>query len=252
MKTARVSLSQIAQGTQLSLHAPRANALEPQLLSDIRRALDLVEREDPDVLLITGGAQFCSGGDVARFCDAAKEGNARAYATQVVPQLQDIVARLIALPGCVALAARGAITGGGAGFLFAADLAVIAPGTFVQPYYARMGFAPDGGWTALLPDRLGLAPVQRWLLKDDRKDASELVTLDLAAASDDSPETHVLHMLQDTDPATRRTIKALLWDAPRRKAIETRLRSETDRFFDAIERPETLDRMTRFLASLKR
>jgi len=35
------------------------------------------------------------------------------------------------------------MTGGGAGFLFAADLAVLAPDAFVQPYYTRMGFAPS-------------------------------------------------------------------------------------------------------------
>ncbi len=32
--------------------------------------------------------------------------------------------------------------------MLAADMILMDAAAFIQPYYARMGFAPDGGWTA--------------------------------------------------------------------------------------------------------
>ncbi|MDR5652814.1 enoyl-CoA hydratase/isomerase family protein [Ruixingdingia sedimenti] len=233
---------------RLTLAAPRANALEPGLLDAIRRALDTVEAAAPEALLIAGGRNFCSGGDVARFRDAAREGRAVDYARQVVPVLQDIVLRLLALPCTVAVAARGAVTGGGAGFLFAADLAVVAPDCFVQPYYAAMGFAPDGGWTALLPERIGAGAALAWLAADRRVDAGGLVARGLAQAVGDRPEDRAADLLADTDPATRRHLRALVWDDARRAAAARRLDAETEAFMDMIARPETLHRMEHFLS----
>ena len=117
---------------RLTLTAPRANALTPELMDALRFAMDAVERDVPGALVLAGGRNFCSGGDVARFLAAAEAGEARAYAARLVPALQEVVLRLWSLPASVVVAARGAITGGGAGLLFAADCAVLAPGTFVD------------------------------------------------------------------------------------------------------------------------
>ncbi|GAA6162299.1 enoyl-CoA hydratase-related protein [Pelagimonas sp. KU-00592-HH] len=231
----------------LKLSAPRANALEPVFLDIIRAAMDRIEATAPRALVMTAGRNFCSGGDVARFFEAVKAGQGKAYTQSVVPVLQEIVLRLTALPAPVVIAARGANTGGGCGFLFASDLAVIHPTTFVQPYYARVGFAPDGGWTALLPERIGAGPALAWLQEDARKSCADLRALGLASHVSDTPEAKAFSLLDDVNLATLATAKTLVWDAERLARLDRRLKAETEAFFQRIDQPDTLQGMTAFL-----
>lgn len=235
-------------GMSLTLTAPRANALEPGLLDQILHALDEVEARSPDFLVLQSGKNFCSGGDVARFLQAAEAGAARSYAMQVVPALQEIVLRLVTMPTVVGVAARGAITGGGAGLLFAADLAVLHPETFVQPYYAKVGFAPDGGWCALLPEKIGAGRAMSWLGADLRADAEELRDTGLACAIAPDPEAMLRALLHDADLGTLKAAKSLIWDGSRTKELKARLDAETQAFLDRIDLPGTLAGMKRFLS----
>ncbi|MDF0599649.1 enoyl-CoA hydratase/isomerase family protein [Psychromarinibacter sp. C21-152] len=249
-----VAFDTLPDGTALSgltLTAPRANALTPQLLQDLSDALDRAEAAGAAALLISGGRNFSTGGDVAAFRDAAARGEARAFAARLVPQLQEIVLRLVALPCLVAVAARGAVTGGAAGLLFAADVAAVHPGCFVQPYYARVGFAPDGGWTALLPDRIGAGRAARWLLCDRRLTGPALVEAGLADTCDAEPEAAARRLLADGRTGAQLAAKALIWDAARRSALRERLHRETDAFLDRIDRGDTRAGMDAFLAAGK-
>jgi 2-(1,2-epoxy-1,2-dihydrophenyl)acetyl-CoA isomerase len=236
---------------QLTLAAPRANALVPALLDAVAAALDRAEGADCAAILVAGGRNFSIGGDVRAFREALRAGEGRAYAAQLVPQLQDLVERLVTMPRLVAIAARGAVTGGAAGFLFAADLAVVSPDCFVQPYYAQVGFAPDGGWTALLPERIGAGPAQEWLLHDRRVGGAGLVALRLAATCDAAPEAAALRLLGQGSLGARLAAKALIWDAARRALLRSRLDAEVQAFLDRIERPETRAGMDAFLARNK-
>ncbi len=231
----------------MQLSAPRANALEPEFLDDMRRGLDAFETISPQTVMISAGRNFCSGGDVARFAAAVEAGQGRAYARQVVPRLQEIVLRLVSMPAIVGVATRGAVTGGGAGLFFAADTAVMHPSTFVQPYYAQVGFAPDGGWTALLPERIGVTQSLNWLLDDRRVGAEALVRLGLGAAVDPEPEVALEAMLEQGSIQMRMAAKRLIWDDARRAALEERLGAETAAFEERIDAPETKEGMKRFL-----
>ncbi|MBV0913789.1 enoyl-CoA hydratase/isomerase family protein [Anianabacter salinae] len=244
-----VSALQSGRGTvTLALTAPRAAALTPEVLDALRAALDTAERSAPHTLFLTGGRNFCSGGDVARFLQAADSGEARDYARRVVPALQEIVLRLYRMPATVAVAARGAITGGGAGFLFAADCAVLAPEAFVQPYYGRVGFAPDGGWTALLPGRIGHARAGAWIAGDHRHGAESLRQMGLCNDVSPSPEAAIVDLLGKTGADTRIATKALLRDDAHCAGIEARLKAETEAFLDRIDRPDVRRGMAAFVA----
>ena len=250
--TARITSEtlDLADGTlcaRLTLAGGRANSLEPNLLRDLAAALDEAEAKDAKVILLCGGRNFSSGGDVRGFHEASLGGEAVAYAGEVVPRLQTIVARLIAMPRLVVVAARGAITGGSAGLLFAADLAVLAPDAFVQPYYPQVGFAPDGGWTALLPERIGAGRAFEWLQSDRRLSARNLCDLGLATRVSDHPEETAAELAANGEIGTRLTTKALIWDAARRERINARLEAETSAFLDRIAQPETARGMSRFL-----
>ena len=253
--TARVAVEtlQLADGTpcaRLTMTAPRANALEPRLLADLSDALDSAEARDVKVILLCGGRNFSSGGDVGAFHTAVHRGEAVAYARDVVPRLQAIVARLIAMPRLVVVAARGAVTGGSAGLLFAADLAVLAPDAFVQPYYARVGFAPDGGWTALLPERVGAGRALEWLQSDRRLAAEELCRLGLAGEVSEVPEERAVELAGRLEIGTRLASKALIWERRRRADVTARLEAETAAFLERIAAPETARGMDRFLKAI--
>ena len=232
---------------QISLQAQRANALEPGLLTALAEAFDELDRSGARLVLLTGGRNFSSGGDVSRFHAAAEEGRAAAYASEVVPLLQALVLRMIKTPAIFAVAARGAITGGAAGFLFASDLAVLAPEAFVQPYYTQVGFAPDGGWTAILPDRIGAGLAASWLHTDRRRDAREIVDLGLAAEVEPNPEARAYELLAGTNVDAALAVKVLLWDGARCAAVRQRLDAETNAFKQRISLPETRIGMARFL-----
>lgn len=250
--TPRISseMLHLADGTlcaRLTLAGGRANSLEPDLLRDLAATLDEAEAKDAKVILFCGGRNFSSGGDVRKFHEASLAGEAVAYAGQVVPRLQTIVARLIAMPRLVVVAARGAITGGSAGLLFAADLAVLAPDAFVQPYYLQVGFAPDGGWTALLPERIGPGRALEWLQSDRRLSAQELCDLRLVTCVSDHPEETAAELAAGGALGSRLTTKALIWDTARCDQINTRLEAETRAFLDRIARPDTAQGMSCFL-----
>lgn len=236
---------------RIALRAPRANALTRELLRDQHAALDAAEAGGAVAVLLTGGRNFSSGGDVKGFHEAAGRGEAREYATALVPELQALVLRLVSLPCLVAVAARGAVTGGSAGLLFAADMAAVHPECFVQPYYAQVGFAPDGGWTALLPELVGAGRAESWVLQDRRARGAELVEMGLADSCDAEPEDAALRLLDQRMTGPRLAAKALIWDEARRDLLKARLDRETAAFLDRIARPETHAGMDRFLAGLK-
>lgn len=247
VRTATRTLPSGARCFEIRLAAPRANALEPRLMAEIVAAFDALDASGATACLIAGGRNFSTGGDVARFHAAARHGEAEVYADRVVPKLQDFVRRMLQSPVIFAIAVRGAVTGGAAGFLFAADLGVAAPDAFVQPYYTTVGFAPDGGWTALLPERIGAGPAARWLLDDRRLGAASLLEAGLIDGIADDPEAAALDRLGRLEMDAAADAKALIWDQERVALVARRLENETAAFRARIGRTETLARMERFL-----
>ena len=251
MKSLVLTEEELGMGGERLLHvqlnAPRSNALEPRLITALHDALDRVEADGYDRILVSSGPNFSTGGDVVRFLEAARKGEGAVYAQCLVPRLQELVMRFVTLPSIVAVAARGAITGGAAGLLFSADLAVLHPQAFVQPYYGRVGFAPDGGWTSTLPARIGAGPALTWLLTDWRADADALVQMGLAAEVSEVPENRALDLLTSVDVGSALASKALIWNAERRAELARALALETEQFIKLVGRPETCTRMESFL-----
>jgi len=232
---------------RITLTGPRANALTPALIDQLSQAFDTLEALRLPRAVLCGGRNFSSGGDVAGFHQAARQGQARDYADHLVPGLQRLVLRMLSMPIILVTAARGAVTGGAAGFLFAADRAVVAPDTFVQPYYSTVGFAPDGGWTAVLPERIGAGRATRWLLSDSRMTATDLLDTGLACAVDTAPEKTAAALLADLDVDSALSIKRLIWDDVRLRQVGDRLDAETACFRHLVGLPETHGKMARFL-----
>lgn len=236
---------------RIKMAAPRSNALEPGLLSELRGAFDAVERSGVTKVLLSSGRNFSSGGDVIRFYDATQNGDAAQYAKSVVPALQELVLRMLSMPVIFAVAARGAVTGGSSGFVFGADIAVAAPDAFMQPYYNSMGFAPDGGWTAVLPKLIGGGHARGWLNSNHRFSAAKLCQLGLVQAVDSEPEAQALAMLDQMDVGSALATKSLLWNESMLADVQQGLEAETSAFDNLIGRQETLSRMEQFLQSAR-
>lgn len=236
---------------RLSLdRAGRANALDPELLGALNAALDGAGAARA-VVLSGAGRHFSTGGDVAGFARAVAEGQGRAYADEVVGALNRAILRLAGLRCPVIARVQGAVTGGSLGLVLAADLVAMRADAFVQPFYAVVGFAPDGGWTAMLPGRIGVGRARAAQLLNARIGADEALGLGLAQSVSDDPDAVIegwLARLAGHDAGSMAASKRLTWDLP---ALEAALDAERRAFLDRIDLPEVRAGMERFLASLK-
>lgn len=233
-------------------HPERCNALTAELLEALNDALDKAADAAPRaVVLAAEGRHFSTGGDVARFAAEVAAGRGASYADDVVGGLNTAILRLLALPCPVLAQVQGAVTGGALGLALAADLVVMTPDAFVQPWYARVGFAPDGGWTALLPARIGPARARAVQLLNDRIDAPEALALGLCHAVAADPAACIagwLDRLADHDPGAMAALKWLTGD---HSATAAALEAERLAFVALIDSPATADGMARFLSRRK-
>jgi 2-(1,2-epoxy-1,2-dihydrophenyl)acetyl-CoA isomerase len=238
---------------RITLNRPaRRNALVPALLEALNAALDALRPDELTAVVIAGtGRTFSSGGDVAGF--AAQQGSAlQEYARRTVSLLNRAILKILSYPIPVIARLEGFVTGGSAGLVFASDFVVMADDAFIAPYYVDVGFSPDGGWTALLPERIGAARASAVLLSNRHIGAGEALALGLATHV--VPETEldktVAALVAALSSKSRRSIaetKRLLMPPERRRDIERGLERELDAFVETIALPETALGMQRFL-----
>lgn len=237
----------------VTLNRPeRHNALVPELLGALNAALDRLAGADLVALVLAGaGRSFSTGGDVAAFA-ALPRGQRRSYANGLVGALNAAILKLVDLPCPVVCRLHGPATGGSCGLVFACDLVAMSPRAFLQSYYVDVGFAPDGGWTALLPERIGASRAAAIQLLNRRVGAEEALGLGLAQAveAEDRLDAVIggwLDQLGAKVPASLRATRALLLTPERRQALAAGLERERERFLALIETDETEAGMARFL-----
>ncbi len=231
--------------------AERHNSLVPALLEQLLAALDEVDADARAgaVVLTHAGRHFSTGGDVQAF---SEQGDAlAAYADRLLDLLNRTILRLATLRCPVVVAVEGWLTGGSLGLVLACDMAVLGRGVRIAPYYTVVGFSPDGGWTAMLPELAGAARARAWQLNNTVLTADEAVGHGLAAALAPVGEAEQAALalatgLQDKIPGSVARTRALLrWDQDRLAAGLERERRE---FVAQVVTPEAADGMRRFLA----
>ncbi|TYC75703.1 enoyl-CoA hydratase/isomerase family protein [Stappia sp. BW2] len=231
----------------------RHNALVPALVSDLRNALAAAATAEPVALVLSGrGTSFSTGGDIGSFMDhAGSAEDLHAYSDVLVGSLHEAILDLLAFPAPVLAAVNGPVTGGSAGLMLAADLVAMSETAFVQPYYNQVGFGPDGGWTALLPERIGPSRALAIQYRNTRIGAADAVALDLAecrvqgadlAATVEGWVAELASGFAQTHRATRQNV----WDERRRSIVRERLDQEKTRFLELVTRPSTLEGMKEF------
>lgn len=256
--SAMIAVERQGDVARLVLARPeRANSLTAEMLEDLCAALDGLHTAPPAALVLSGaGRHFSTGGDVARFASEVAAGRGRDYAGRTVGALNHCITRLVALPCPVIAQVQGALTGGALGLVLAADMVAMAEDAFIQPWYAVVGFAPDGGWSAMLPDRIGTARALQVQHLNRAIPAPEALALGLAQAL--APVAELPGITNDwlaTLAAHRAgaltASRALVWSPERRAQLAQALEAERLAFVERIETAETRAGMAAFLAGLK-
>lgn len=174
------STSRGAVVTVLIDRPARHNSLVPPLLRDLADAFDRIVAADGArvAVLRAAGASFSTGGDLRGFGDHG--GDLAAYAAELVGCLNEAIAAIIECDVPVIAAVDGQVTGGSLGLVLACDLVAVTPRASFTPWYTQVGFSPDGGWTALLPQIIGPSRARAVQLLNDTIDARQALDLGLA------------------------------------------------------------------------
>ncbi len=131
------------------------NSLTRPLLEQLNRCLSEVSsRKDLSAVVIQAeGRSFSTGGDIKAFYENIDD--IENYSRNLVGLLNQAIMQMLRLSTPIITRVQGPVTGGSFGLVLASDLVVMADSAFIAPYYVDVGFAPDGGWVAILPDRIG-------------------------------------------------------------------------------------------------
>ena len=238
----------------LTLARPeRHNSLVPELLDDLLGHLGAIEGDDRVRALVMAaeGRSFSTGGDVRAFHDQPAA-ELHGYACDLVGKLNRAILALIDLPQPVIVRVQGPVTGGSLGLVLAADLVAAVPSAFFAPYYATVGFAPDGGWTAILPERVGVQRAREIQLLNRHVDVAEaralgLVTEVVPADRLDARIAEWLAVLGGHVGSGMTAAKRRLMPDWRRAGYAAGLEAERRAFVAQVTRPEVRDGMARFL-----
>ncbi|MEU8796326.1 enoyl-CoA hydratase/isomerase family protein [Spirillospora sp. NPDC048819] len=264
----------------ITLDRPRRhNSLVPQLLTDLLTAVEGLPDETRAVVLAAEGRSFSTGGDVRAFAEHAglpveapgsprsvespvegrpptPPGSLRSgeagdkalaeYADEIVGLLNRAVLALLRLEVPTVAAVHGPVTGGSLGLVLATDIVLVGPEATFAPWYTVVGFGPDGGWTALLPERIGRSRAAAVQLLNETIDARTAVAWGLAHGLHDD----VRRAARDTaaELTGRRAVavtKRLL--TPDLDAVAARLDAERRAFVRQVTTPESREGMIAFL-----
>jgi len=229
------------------------NALVPELLDEMLAALAAIAVDPGCAVLILAaeGQAFSIGGDMRRFRREAA-GDVKAYSAELVGRLNATILALIDLPQPVIAEVSGIVTGGSLGLVLACDLVYLAPQVAFKAHYASVGFAPDGGWTALLPRLAGVHRSAAAILLNRTLGAEEAVAWGLAnevvaAAGLQEKVSSVARRVAASPTGTMRAAKRLVWGD--RTQLAAALEAERQHFIALIDQPQTLAGIEAFLTT---
>ena len=149
-------------GTIKLNRAEARNALTPQMIEDLGRAVQSCGSKDVRAVLITGsGDAFCAGADVKLLVDelenSGPEGLSQ-YVEEMAGSLHtEVVLGLQRLEKPVVAAINGVAAGAGFSLMLACDIRIASSSARFLMAYANIGATADGGSTYLLPRLVGAA-----------------------------------------------------------------------------------------------
>jgi enoyl-CoA hydratase len=179
-----VTVGTCAQGVRvITLRRPHVlNALDDQLISELRAALtDVGADDDCRVAVLTGaGRAFCAGLDVAFYADRVADPQHQTPAERMRLQqsIAGMVSQLRGMRQPVIAAVNGAAAGGGMGLALACDLRVAADDASFHSAFIKLGLGgTDIGVSWLLPRIVGATKAFEIMLTGRRITAAEALDI---------------------------------------------------------------------------
>ena len=223
-----ITLSQRGPAAWITLARPQSlNALTPDMVSEIDRALDRTETNDSTACVVFTGMEraFCAGADLKEASSAPGDGVGR-----FVGSVSDLFARIEHLPMPTIGAVNGVAVAGGFELLLACDILIAAEGAKLGDAHANYGMIPGGGGSVRLPRRVGASRAKYLMFTGEMVDAGELVACGLVARVVDPPELE--SVVQETaesisrkSPLGLRLMKRLV-DGGLEQSVASALRNE--------------------------
>lgn len=162
----------------VELNRPDAlNAWNFQLGEDLREALESVGGDDAvrAVLLTGAGRAFSSGADLAETregsSDSVDEDGDFDLSKRLRERYHPIIHAVRDMPKPVVSAVNGPAAGIGCSLALSADLIIAAHSSFFLLAFVNIGLVPDGGSTAFVPARIGLARATEMMMLGERVSA---------------------------------------------------------------------------------
>lgn len=203
----------------LTLNRPDAsNGMNIALMQALHRAVMMCHR-DPRirvVLLRGAGPNFCAGGDVREFAGMGE--GLGDFLKEVTAYLQMAVGALVRLDAVVVTIVQGyAAGGGGLGLVCASDIVIAGASAKFMAGATRVGMAPDGGASVVLPKLVGFRRAMEILLSNrvvDAREAAEigLVTRTVPDEELEAEAATTAARLARGAPLAQAATKRLLWN----------------------------------------
>ncbi|MGN6284793.1 MAG: enoyl-CoA hydratase/isomerase family protein [Afipia sp.] len=231
------------------------NALNPQLIDELRAALDTVAGDASvgTVVLSGEGKSLCAGADINRMREAAtfsRDDNIR----DALP-LSNMLAALDRLPQTTIGRVHGPIYGGGVGVVAACDIAIASEDATFCLSEVRLGIVP-GMISPYVVRAIGERTARRYFQTAEVFDAHEARRIGLiheVVAPDalDERIAKLLKQLRSAAPGARAVAKKLAGDIAGRPIDEALIRETSELIADVRARPEAREGLSAFLEKRK-
>ena len=163
MAASPIQFSKVDNLGIINLNRPEArNALTPQMIEELSRAVQSCSSKDVRAVVITGsGDAFCAGADIKLFVDQLNDGGPEGLSQHVAAMAgllhTEVILGLRRLEKPVVAGINGVAAGAGFSLMLACDLRVASSNARFLMAYANIGATADGGSTYLLPRLVGAA-----------------------------------------------------------------------------------------------
>lgn len=179
-----VNLHRAGGAARIELNRPdKRNAWEGTLTRDLKAALAHVAGDDAlrAVLLTGAGRGFCSGADLSAGFEPLPSGHPDVQ-TALRERYHPIITSIRGLPKPVVAAVNGGAVGVGCSLALACDLVLAAESAYFLLAFVNIGLVPDGGSSAFVPARAGLARAAEMAMLGERILAPTALTWGLVNA----------------------------------------------------------------------
>jgi 2-(1,2-epoxy-1,2-dihydrophenyl)acetyl-CoA isomerase len=241
---------------KLTFNRPEhGNAIPSTAVPELTRLFQQAQA-DPAVrcILIQGkGKVFSAGGDVGSFAKSIKQeaGLRQADFSRRLGNLAGLVEAVVAYDRPIVAAIRGAVAGAGLMYPLVSDYAIGDDSATFVFAHQRVGLAPDGGVSFLLPQVVGTRTARTLLLTAAKLDAREALRLGILSriVPAEELESESMKLAQRFAQAPQRAVSLAkrLVNAANSTSLADQLQAEREGIVECVGDPDFAEGVMAFV-----